>query len=1333
MKILSHWKEKFSGILRSGPARHRLKGMTAALMTLPLTLAGLVSLFVFNIEETLAATPGTGAYYGERRNDAFERVGWVSPGTPCFNSTGAPAATVATATIPNFTYGSETIPGIAPTAPLHGGGPWELILPYTSDQDPTKCSMPWTGASTAPPASQTESGAAYNATNNFYLVYTAEEFRYCVVNRCSFKLMKDIDLGGYFGGSRTWTTPASSSNTWTADGNGHTVYNYYMNNSGGGQSMFGPCSNAVIENMRISNAYYYGTGGSYNAILLANSSNCTVRYCAFENCVAFLNTSQYVCAIISSGSNGGNAITIDNCYTNNCHALTFSTANYSCSAQFADGGRPNISNSFAINGTVVGNIGHNGGFVSCIGNATIRNCFSDIEVYGNKDAGVFIGVQHGNTHNIENCFTNGKVEGTIALGGFIGAIDNSPNGAITDAQYASCYSSAMVGMMSNAKNMGGFLGSYKGESNWGISIHSTNFTFTDCYAVGEVGSVDINVALTRPASAGNTGGFTGLHFDNRTAGNTSQLTYVSCYYDKQTTGMKEWALGYTENSYGGDKVGVTSDTLQNDAKYINQNVKGVLTTNTNKSGTGLTSPPDSNPVPGTSDQSFTGFTDNNDWVFEPNHYPQLKVFAQPTTFNNDNWLTQQEMNDLVVAYSRASTSTVMFDTYDEDHDGNALNRPGDPDVYDTVRDITHGFTLTSDYDTKWKRVGNGPTLSNGNGNSSTIPNQGVFPVVELNYPIPVYGANYKTTGLAPGIEWLRPTALRGNQEGTRALRAVPLTRLYATPSETVNTGDLYDHKPNVKFAYTTGPDHSLGRPVLHAEQFPGTTAYLHVTAPIVAGSLVSYTIRPVTGTNLDGSYILGAELDLDDDDINHQFNGLAPFTMPDDIYCITYIWEFSDKRYLSCQKYVRHTKTITADKNAYINDNPEPENGTALVYQPVDIGDVIQYELTIDNLGFELRPVPVFTTPTVGGHLDIAMSNSVGSGAALVNEVVTFTIKVENTSTFGVRDADISSELPVGMDFVEGSIEIDGSPAGDDGYINHSIGVVHCLISYIGSGALKTITFQAKINGVFIAEDLKFTTQAKAIYMEDGTGVTTVFNQCSAPTQFEIANQSGSITDDLPPGLTYQSHDANGATFSRDGQECKWEWSALPVSKTTVSVTVKVTAAGEFVNTAIVKDSLYFPEGQPTRTTYHICDVPTNYVLHLRQVVVGYTSETIIPYNGFFNLVNDGITRQVVTESNLHGLNVDFRTFAVIVGTDTEYLINDIVPQYYEYAGFIATEAQTPHDPAFMLSSAAKVDYDGNDEYWVTVYIRPLSDPGKHVWDFKTNHFGMIYPTTGTP
>ena len=172
--------------------------------------------------------------------------------------------------------------------------------------------------------------------------------------------------------------------------------------------------------------------------------------------------------------------------------------------------------------------------------------------------------------------------------------------------------------------------------------------------------------------------------------------------------------------------------------------------------------------------------------------------------------------------------------------------------------------------------------------------------------------------------------------------------------------------------------------------------------------------------------------------------------------------------------------------------------------------------------------------------------------------------------------------------------------------------------------------------------------------------------------------------------------------------------------------------SGAIVYTADIND-LERLEAVDRNHTYTLLYVekPSIYTLHLRQVVLGHDGGTALPYTGYFNLTNSGTTFSVTTDSNMDGLHVDFRDIIVTFSDEAEmiYFINAIVPQYYVYDGFVFSEADTQHDPADRSGSPAGVDFAHCTDLWVTVYIKPLPDPGKHNWDMKPNDFGVINPT----
>ena len=886
-----------------------------------------------------APLPGTAAYYTWKLNEARAKSGFWTTGTYTNSITGASiTATVA--------------------------GPWEF------DLDPAKVSTAWNGvaAGTSMGNADTVSGTAYNASTNPYKVTTAEQFRWCLVNHRSFILQNDIDLGGYL--NRNWGTPAAATATWTADGNGHTVYNYYRTATAIEQSMFGPASNVTIKNLRISNSYGYSTNHRLS-LFVANVTNTKIDGCAAENSLLYISStsdSRLTSAFMSLGTN----VTINDCYTNNFHAVVInsSTNDASCAAQIAVqcDGTFSITNTFAMNGTIVGNKGHNGGFITCCSTLalTIKNCFADVEVYGNKSAGTFLGhmgqcgAAVACSLTVENCFALGKIEGTERVGGFAMGNLSAPTylGNLT-TNIKNCYTTAMTGMMSNATNLGGFIAE-RNHGTWNLN---------SCYAAGEVGSLDTTVDLTRTTFK-SVGGFVGAH--------DSSMTYTNCYYDKQTTAMKEWAGGNYLNADYSATAGTSAGGVLP--------IKGVLTTDTAKSGTGLTSAPGSHAAgDGSTTGSFTGFTNNAEWVFEQDHYPQLAVFANPTTFTNTNWMTQTQMNDLVKAYSRASTSTVKLETWDTGFDDDITPPAALPKTtYDTVRNLTLKFFNTSTVGVSWEK----------DGSKSKLWNE----TVDVLY-LGKTNNKWYCKDFVPGIEWLTVEAKVNDQAGRRRLRIIPTAALDPGGGEFLTRGNTYDHADEVRLAYSTGPRINASATDITTGIYPDgpalsdLSAYQNTNQALPGGNLGA---SPPGGTpNLaapklpsflaDDNKYLGVygshlsrhagdnadtsklyvkifrnvivdpvtdevtytdKIDLDNDsslsaanaDNNDKFNGITPFMdTADTTYLLDYFWVLKDGRYLENGKLL-NIKGSPFNVDLYVKNTDGTANSTAMVIDADDPG-----------------------------------------------------------------------------------------------------------------------------------------------------------------------------------------------------------------------------------------------------------------------------------------------------------------------------------------------------------------------------------------------------------
>ncbi len=407
-----------------------------------------------------------------------------------------------------------------------------------------------------------------------YLVTTPEQFRWCLEKQASCKLQNDLDLGGRSG--QNWTGIAART-AWVLDGNGHTVYNLYSH-AATHTGLLGDSAHPdfVLKNLKVSNALI-NSDSTYGAPLIAQFAGGQVLDCAVENALVWQSNAtggawavMAGCVSFGGNGNGGCALSISkkvvrNTYTDNVHVL-----GGACSAGFIEAAQADtlVENCYAINGTLIVPAGHSGGFGSCdTGPVTYRNCFTNIDVYGNVQTGVFQGVVHGGTHEFENCYASGKIEGTNIIGGFIGANDRGG-----PATFTNCYSTSMVGMSSGGQNMGGFAGQGSG------------LTFTNCYAAGEVGTLRSAEDGTPLDAAGNP--LTGQNVTGFVGDNAGTIT--NCFYDKQTTGMCK---------YG----------------EIPSRVTSLLT---------------SELIAGEGFSDITDANGNPVWVFSDGGYPELAVFSQ---------------------------------------------------------------------------------------------------------------------------------------------------------------------------------------------------------------------------------------------------------------------------------------------------------------------------------------------------------------------------------------------------------------------------------------------------------------------------------------------------------------------------------------------------------------------------------------------------------------------------------------------------------------------------------------------------------------------------------
>ena len=474
---------------------------------------------------------------------------------------------------------------------------------YNARWDECKAKVDWADSGIAPQdrwdgnagGSQPASGSG--TVDDPYLVGTANELRWCLVNKKSLRLVNDIDLGGREG--RNWVGPTVDAPV-TIDGDGHTVYNLYCHNPGGYFSfgLIGTASHDdfVIKDLTLSSVKVSTTTGGYGqcvASLIGYFYKGTCDGCTVENAIvdgANCLTSGIGGLFAPSQHGAGSVLVIRNTVAKNVNVYGAYCVSDFIEGPWGNSGLPKsllIENSAAVDGTAISTQGHSGGFTSCVmvtDGAVYRNCFSNVDVYGNYHTGVFVGVTHAGNHVFENCYTSGKIEGTNTIGGFFGYSEGSAS-----ERFTNCYSTSMVGMANGGTYMGGFVGA-----------GGATGTYTNCYAAGEVGTLRSSEDGTpldgngNPLSNQYVTGFSGNDGGN----------LVNCYYDMQTTGMCDY----------GKVAGKVAGVLTRD--LIGAKATGATVT-----------------------------LDPDVWATSEGGYPELRAFAESD-------------DPMVRAYSTASTSTV---------------------------------------------------------------------------------------------------------------------------------------------------------------------------------------------------------------------------------------------------------------------------------------------------------------------------------------------------------------------------------------------------------------------------------------------------------------------------------------------------------------------------------------------------------------------------------------------------------------------------------------------------------------------------------------------------
>ena len=564
-----------------------------------------------------------------------------------------------------------------------------------------------------------------------------------------------------------------------------------------------------------------------------------------------------------------------------------------------------LKNSCGINNTVYSMTQAHGGLL-CSCSATfskLENCFASGEMYAQSGSGGLVG-QMTRNGDIVRCFATGKLEASRTSAGFTSGGGFNEGGYQYRVNIEDCYTTVLVGLRSDNNSLGGFIG-YAGKA-----------TIKNSYAAGEVG--DFSTDLTKK---GNVGGFV-------TTKNDELHAYTNCYYDKQTTAMREWAAGNTKNLPG---------------------VTGLLTSTSPKNKTGAN--PKGNGM--ASGENFG--LGAKGWTYTAGHYPQLSVFADATPTD---W-GDKKVAPLVRAASMASTATVFLNTWDEGYDWDnsgvrsadkvSYNRSPDGTLhradkltYDTVREIISPFTVTNG---TWKELITG-------GAKTKMKLVGALQGTESKNVVIAGG---KGTVAGPGMNWFSvtnedPQSSRASL--SRPLRLIGYMSIDAGNDRTeaaknaVKDGGTYNHRKGVTLTMMDEITDNLvvgindndpwstakraGYPTVSDNDDAWSTGFYgvptdntnHLATRFSAskGAILNTEIWRVDKDsagnyikNPDGTYKTKYSVKVTGEGTNgptlttdeKKWNGETPFSVSEkQMYVVSYYWQLADGRYVTDSKLV---------------------------------------------------------------------------------------------------------------------------------------------------------------------------------------------------------------------------------------------------------------------------------------------------------------------------------------------------------------------------------------------------------------------------------------------
>jgi hypothetical protein len=155
--------------------------------------------------------------------------------------------------------------------------------------------------------------------------------------------------------------------------------------------------------------------------------------------------------------------------------------------------------------------------------------------------------------------------------------------------------------------------------------------------------------------------------------------------------------------------------------------------------------------------------------------------------------------------------------------------------------------------------------------------------------------------------------------------------------------------------------------------------------------------------------------------------------------------------------------------------------------------------------------------------------------------------------------------------------------------------------------------------------------------------------------------------------------------------------------------------------------------------------------LNIRQSVIRPNEDLVIPSKGYYTSFISGQaqTRPFISGSTIKDTAPEvsqdlFTKYELTIKRDQAQLkITDLIPEYYTFLGYILTstdkELNTTHlssnSSQLIKTNEAVLDYQLNNEYWLTMFITPElgtdtnneqeKSPRPYSWSYKINQFGQ--------